>query len=204
MVTATSDNTAAYREFISDLVPFRRHLRVSIEHGDRNGVEISATMLAHYYAKPAVHLVLTDTLLIGDSGSEPQHSYSITNQTWQGSRTFTFEGELFGTDVTASGRVHRGTSTFAMAIDPGNDGVVLRRLFDQGVADQRAQVSVDGSVVGTWYKAGANGFARWREEEFAIPAAFTTGKSRISITVSYVSSAVDWNEFRYTAYSLMP
>jgi hypothetical protein len=39
-------------------------------------------------------LRLTDTLLIGDTSSEARHSYSIVGQTWQWSRTYSFEKRI--------------------------------------------------------------------------------------------------------------
>lgn len=198
------DDTAMYRQLISDAIPFRRHLRFTIEHGGTNDTSTNVWTLVYYYQQPTQKLVLSDTLNVGVNTSENQHSYTISQPTFKGSRTFSFEGENSALNVTSNGRAHKGTSQFTMAVAANNRGVVLRRMFDQGVLNQQATVSVDGTLVGTWYMAGGNGTHRWREEDFAIPPSFTSGKSAIRITIQFVSSTIDWNEFRYQTWSLLP
>lgn len=199
-----SDSTAMYRELISDAVPFRKSLRLTIEHGGTDDTSTNVWSLVHYYLEPAARMKLSDTLVVGDAASERQHAYSINRQRWWGSRTFTFDGENNTIAVTASGRAHTGTSEFTMSISPANGGVTLRRLFDQGVFSQRATVSVDGASVGTWFVAGGNGSHRWREEDFAVPARYTSGKSAIRVQIQFVASTIDWNEFQYQAFALLP
>jgi len=80
--------------------------------------------------------------------------------------------------------------------------VVLRRTLDQGVANQAADVFVGGTLIGRWYTAGSNATHRWREDDFWLPKSATSGKSSIDVTVQFVSSDVDWNEFSYEAYSI--
>jgi hypothetical protein len=46
-----------------------------------------------------------------------------------------------------------------------------------------------------------NLFHKARYDSFEIPASFTSGKSSITIKIQFVSSANDWNEFVYDAYS---
>jgi hypothetical protein len=55
--------------------------------------------------------------------------------------------------------------------------------------------------VGTWYTGGVNLFHKARYDSFEIPASFTSGKSSITMKIQFVSSANDWNEFVYDAYS---
>ncbi len=187
---------------MQDAVPFQTHLHVSIEHGptDSAGVNENAWDLAYYYLQPA-RATLTDTLDVGNATSEAAHHYTINNQTWSGTRTFYFEGINNTVAVTDDGRAHDGSSQFTMAINPNNRGVILRRRLDQGIFNQQAQVLVDGKAVGTWYMAGGNTSLNWREQDFLIPASFTSGKSSITITIQFVSSALDWNEFHYWVYS---
>jgi hypothetical protein len=199
-----SDSTAVYRQLISDAIPFRSHLRLTIEHGGTNDTTENVWTLVHYYLEPAAKLHLSDTVLVGDKDSEAQHDYAISRQTWSGSRTFTFEGENDHAKVSATGRAHKGTSEFTLTISPDNRGVTLRRMFDQGVHSQHASVRVDGVTVGTWFVAGGNSRHRWREEDFAIPARYTSGKRTVRVGIEFVASTRDWNEFRYQALSLLP
>ncbi|PLS81601.1 hypothetical protein CYG49_01735 [Candidatus Saccharibacteria bacterium] len=195
---------SAYRTFISDAIPYRNDLRFTIEHGGNDETVSNAWTLVHYYSKPEVKQVLSDTLNVNNSTSEKKHSYSVNGSTWRGSRTFTFDGELDTVESSSTGRAHKGYSQFTMAVDPNNQGVTLRRMFDQAVANQTAVVSVDGQQVGTWRVAGENFHHRWAENDFKIPAQYTSGKSSLRIKVQFVSSSTDWNEFQYKTYSLIP
>lgn len=203
-VVDSYDKTTAYRLFLQDTVPFRKHIRVGIEHGPVNDVSADAWTLAYYYYKPNNRAVLTDTLNVGNTTSETSHSYVINTQSWSGSRTYSYEGDFDAVNIADDGRAHRGYSQFRMAIQSSNQGVILRRRFDQMIANQKATVYVDGALVGTWYRAGSNSVDNWRDDDFMIPASFTSGKTQITIKVQFVSSANDWNEFTYKAYTLVP
>jgi len=125
---------------------------------------------------------------------------SIIAATWSGERSHSYEG-VHADVIGDTGRAHIGCSQFVMTIQPANEGVLLRRQLDFGIGNQNAEVFVDGSRVGTWYRAGSNS-RRWRDDDFMIPAAFTKGKNKITIRVALVSSDSDWNEFTYGVYSL--
>ncbi len=203
--TSTSDQTAAYRFFLQDAVPFRRSIVVEIQHGPNdNTTNTSASMLAYYYERPAAQSELTDTLAVGNTGSDRAHDYVINDQLWQGKNTYQYEGTADTVQLTDHGRGDRGFSQFKMRIAANNQGVDLRRRYDHGVANQKAQVYVNGRLVGTWYVAGANTSYRWADSDFVIPAAYTRKKTSITIKVKYVSSQLYWTEYRYWAYSLMP
>ena len=196
---------AAYRLFLHDAIPFRRHIHVSIEHGgtdaDPGAANENVWTFAFYYLQSA-RAGKTDTLDVGNITSEKAHGYEIATPTWKGIQIFKFEG-VHNTDaVTDDGRAHTGTSKFTMKVAPTNTGVLLRRRFDQGIGRQRARVFVDGDFVGEWYFAGMNSTFRWREEDFLIPAAHTHGKSSITVMLKFKSSDVDWNEFTYWVHSL--
>ncbi len=198
---ADDDGTGMYRFFIPDIIPFRRNVRFTIEHGPLNDVEVNAWTLTYYYKHPASRMALTDTLAIGDATSEQDHRYQITGQTFEGSRTYTFEGES-DTPLTASGKAHAGESTFELAVDPSNRGVILRRLLDQHIGRQRARVLVDGVLVGEMYTPQSNPHHAWREDELVLPASVTAGKTKLVVRVELVSSDADFNEFEYRALSL--
>ncbi|HWL85241.1 MAG TPA: DUF2961 domain-containing protein, partial [Polyangiaceae bacterium] len=153
---ASTDGRAMYRFFVSDAIPFQKHMRLSHEHGPADETSANAWNLAYYYYQPTPRLQSSDTLSVGDAVSESNHAYSITSQSWQGARTFTFEGENQTVQSTATGRAHKGESQFTLAVNPNNRGVVLRRLLDQGVGQQLAHVSVNGTHVTDWYTPGTN------------------------------------------------
>lgn len=99
--------------------------------------------------------------------------------------------------VTDKGRAHKGYSQFVLTVDPGATQVTLRRRFDFGIADQKADVYVDNVLAGEWSTLCSDGASRWRDSDFLIPAELTSGKSSITVKVVFKSSAIDWNEFYY-------
>jgi hypothetical protein len=117
---------------------------------------------------------------------------------------FTFpEMEFFkiGENVlTDNGRATTGYSEFTMKIDPAASKVVLSRRFDSWVANQKANVYIDGVLVGEWFERVFDPIFQWRNAYFDIPQSFTSGKSQIRIKVEFVSSNLDWNEFYYWIY----
>ncbi len=198
------DRTAAYRLFMQDAIPFRKHIRAGIEHGSGNVVSENVWTLAYYYCQPVARAVLTDQLDVDNTASETAHAYSINTQTWSGSRTYSYDGNFDSVNITDDGRAQKGYSQFTMSLQPTNAGAILRRRFDQGVANQAANVFVDGALVGVWYQAGFEDIHNWRDQDFMIPASFTSGKSAARIKVQFLSSSNDWNEFTYSIYTLLP
>jgi hypothetical protein len=102
-----------------------------------------------------------------------------------------------GQTVTDNGRAFTGSSTFRAAIQASNSGVVLTRRLDYGIADQTADVYVDGVLAGRWSTPGTDLSTNWRDSDFMIPANLTQGKTQITIKVQFVSAQIDWNEFYY-------
>jgi hypothetical protein len=198
------DLTTAYRLFMQDAIPFRKHIRVGIEHGTGNSVQEDAWTLAYYYYQPAARAKLTDQLDVGNTVSEAAHSYAVSGQTWSGSQTNSYDGNADNINITDDGRAHKGYSEFTMALPAANAGVILRRRLDQGIANQSASVYVDGTLVGKWYRAGSNTDHRWRDDDFMIPASFTTGKKSLQFKIESLASAHEWTEFGYRLYALEP
>ncbi len=198
------DATSAYRFFVSDPIAFRDYVRFSLQHGPADDVAVQAATLVYYYRQPRLRLVQTDGFVVGDPRGEAAHQYHLTNQTWSGSFTATFEGEFDSKSSTSTGRSHKGSSFFVLQVNPANQGVVLRRLLDQATSGQRGTVVVDGVAVGDWLTPGGNAWHAWREDDFFIPASVAAGKSSLSIEIRFVSSDSDWNEFQYQTLSQLP
>lgn len=102
-------------------------------------------------------------------------------------------------ELTEIGRAVAVESSFELAVDPANYGVMLRRLTDYGAADQRVQVAVDGNELGEWSTPGSDTNARFRQVGFFVPESIARGKSRLSLRLR--ASAGTWNEYRYEAIS---
>jgi hypothetical protein len=204
IVTASADLTAVSRFLLQEAIEFRNHLLVTFQHGPYdNTTSTNAAMLAYYYQRPAAQSKLTDSVNVGNATSEHAHNYQVTVQKWHGSRTYQYPGIADHANITDTGRAYRGHSQFTVHIATGNQGVILRRRYDGGIASQRARVYVNGQLAGVWYVAGANPYHRWADTDFLIPAALTAGKSSLTIRIQYAAGA-ELTEFYYWAYSITP
>jgi hypothetical protein len=94
-----------------------------------------------------------------------------------------------------------GSSTFRVAIDPANQGVRITRRLDPQIGQQKGRLLVDGQLAGNWDSGPATPSGRWADQAIEIPAALTAGKSTLSIRNEFVSSSLDFNEFRYAVHS---
>jgi hypothetical protein len=96
-----------------------------------------------------------------------------------------------------------GSSQFTVAIDPANQSVRLTRRYDLSIGDQKANVYVDGTLAGQWSGGAAIPAGPWADETIVVPSSLTAGKSQIMITNQFVSSDLDFNEFRYDVSCLV-
>ena len=205
VVAGSADQTAAYRFLLQDAIEYRSRLVVRFQHGPYdNTTDTRAAFLTYYYQRPAVSSRLTDTLNVGNRASELAHHYVVTGQQWSGSHAYQYAGIADHTNITDSGRGYRGHSQFTIAVARSNQGVDLRRRFDQGIADQKAQVYVDGHLAGTWYVAGHNAYNRWADSDFFIRAALTAGKPKLTVRIVFVSAGQYFTDYAYRAYSITP
>jgi hypothetical protein len=96
-----------------------------------------------------------------------------------------------------------GSSQFTVAVDPANQGVRLTRRYDPSIGNQKANVSVNGTLAGQWSSGAAVPTGLWADETIVFPSSLTAGKSQITITNQFISSDLDFNEFRYDVSCLV-
>ncbi len=210
---ANVDGAALYRFLIADSIPFNRRVIVRWEHGGVGTSTESYRAAVFWYGSPVQTAVRSDDLRVGDAASRSRHRYRSP----QGYSYRLIAGDEYAAHAPlkiAVGVATTTTSAFRLALDPRNVGAFLRRTFDYGLSNQRAAVFVDGRFAGIWYSAGSFGGAdvdghvrRWREEEFPLPAALTSGKSAVTIQVRFIPTTDPfnraWTEFEYQMYSFV-
>jgi hypothetical protein len=195
---------SAFRLTIADAVPYASGLRYSIEHGPAANHPAIYGSTAFLYARAADEpggyaLRRTDSVDVGDDASRAEHDYAETAEATQATLTSVYEGDFDHVRVTDETRATAGPVSFTLAVNPRNSGVLLRRTSDQAMAYQSARVAVDGADAGLWRQPLGNGFQRWLDDSFALPAGLTAGKRRITVTVTPTAGAPDWNAASYTA-----
>src|SRR3954470_3700961 len=67
---------SAYRFLLSDLVPFGRNARFTLEHGGRNETDEHYETVIYWYGLQQPAIVLSDELDIGNAESEAEHDYT--------------------------------------------------------------------------------------------------------------------------------
>jgi hypothetical protein len=200
----------AYRFYYNDSYIFNQHIKINYEFsregGHDNGGETDAVVY-YYKAASAGHLMLTDQLDVGDPAAEAAHHYSVTDQTWAGTRRSSYDGYERDYEYDScqdDGRAFKGHSEFTVAISPANHGVeIRRRLYRSGDGQQNAFVYVDGVRVNErpWdactYSC-APAYQGWYDADFEIPAAYTQGKHELHLRVENADGdKSEINEFYY-------
>lgn len=202
-----TNRTSAYRFHLSDVIPFRSHIRFGIEHGDCYrywNLAGTYSSVAFFYKQAHSRLLLSAQLDVGDAESEQQFEYTsedaliVTNE-------WAYEGVSDDVLMGDSGRVLSETCSFEVPVFSGNKGVILRRRTDQGLNPQSAEVFVDGDSAGIWALVDTNfsGVSkRWIDSEFELPGSLTAGKTNLNIRIDPGESS--WNEYLYQVYSVVP
>ncbi|MGH8791899.1 MAG: DUF2961 domain-containing protein, partial [Stackebrandtia sp.] len=199
------DCTGMYRLFVAEGMEFDSSIRFGIEHGPANNEPALLGSTTYLYQQPDAQLSWTDTLDVGDETSEEKHGYTSDSPGEVETLSSTFEGhDGPASPVTLDGRAADSPVSFTMAVDDGNNGVVLRRTSDQNSGYQAAEVSVDGEAVGVWDQPLSNQSSRWLDDSFALPASATAGKSSITVQLTPAADRPAFHAASYAALSVVP
>lgn len=191
---------SAYRLHITDAIPFRTSLRVAFEHDGVGSNTVPYASVAYYYLKREPGMTELASFEPADEASAAAHAFSAGDQSSVDSVTSRFFNDALPTAETRLAVSSPASSEFTLEIDPGNAGIVLRRVFDQALRDQRAEVFVDDVSAGLWHAAGGNDAFRWREDEFWIPSELTRDRSAVTVRLDVKSPT--WNAAEYRVFAL--
>lgn len=183
-------------------IPFFRSGRHSIEHGPSNARSASYAAATFLYRQPRGRLQRSDAFDVADAAAARAHGYEA-NAIATPVLTSAFEGED-PTALTATLHTYDAAARFTLAIDPRNEGVELRRLFDRSEAPTAAAVVVDGVRITTIRSQGPWAEPRrWAENAVFVPAQVTRGKSSIEVLV-VPQSGRRLTAARFEAWSFLP
>jgi hypothetical protein len=198
------DCTAAYSLLLNESIPFSSKIDYGIEHGGHDDVQSTYSTTALWYGTPTAAEAQTDSIALGNTTSESAHGYTAGTAASADAVTSDYEGND-GTPSPVSQCVDNSAAptTFTLAVNGANQGVVLQRTSDQDASGQTADVSVDGTAVGTWLEPLANPYHRWLDDGFTIPASATAGKTSISVSIAPHAGS-PWSAAGYRAVSILP
>ncbi|WP_246842913.1 glycoside hydrolase family 172 protein [Allokutzneria sp. NRRL B-24872] len=194
------DCTGAYRLMLADAIPFSSAFRFGIESGPLADVAADYSATSYWYGKSQTTLRNTDRIDLANAKEREQHSYRVESET-TAKLNSSFEGDndhdaATGTVTSTSGKV-----SFSVAVDQANTGVQLVRTADHARPYQEVKVLVDGKEAGTWLQVTGNASQRWLQDTFVIPAKFTSGKKKLSITLEPAKNSPPWTASDYTVRS---
>lgn len=195
---------AIQRIMLEDRINFRNHIQWTLEHGLVNefGVDQLDTLVYLYY-KPQLRTVQTDVFDVGVAASDTAHSLTTSGTVTNATKTQSFEGTYRDVFLTDEGTTTNGYLQFQLAIDPSNNGVMLRNRIDQTNVFQDSQVSIDGTNVGIWRIIGGNtSDSKWKENDFFVPASATSGKSTITVRLTRTSTSDPISAYKVSAFTV--
>jgi len=187
---------AAYRLMLAYAIGYHSAIRFGIEHGKRNMVQPDYGSTAFLYTQPNDTTTPSDDVNPTDPFSRLLHRYNdsaATNQLLASQYEGSDDTRLIIGLVRAAG----AAITFDVAIDPDNQGILLRRTSDQTTGYQAAVVAIDGVPVGYWLQPRSNNSHRWLDDTFLVPGSLTAGKVLITVTLTPVPDCPPWTASRY-------
>jgi len=188
-----------YRFHLEAPIRFQNGIRCGIEHGGTNDTVSDYTSLAFYYQKDRPGLALLDRVTLGAEADEAAHGLECPGAE-RGTLTSFFEGDFDDVEWTFGTLSTRRPLRVTLATDPASAGVRLRRVFDQLVGRQWAEVYVDGQKAGDWYDADENQFKRLAESEFELPRELTAGKECVTLEFRPHADGPAWSLLELAAW----
>jgi len=186
-----------YRYYLDMPIAFDAGIRLDVQHGAvcQNFSDYITTCFS--YRQEAPRYRQTDYVKLSNKASREMHEYKADGV------AYTLEGKL-ESDMTPEKLCETGYKTeggkvsFRVAVDPDNNGVILRRLYDQSVSNADAKVFVDGTLAGIWNCCNINAHFPYTDSDFHIPSPLSENKETLNIEIVTDGTYTD---FDYTVLS---
>ena len=186
-----------YRYYLDMPIAFDCGIKLDVQHGAvcQNFSDYTTTCLS--YRKDENLFEQTDYIKLSNEVSRKMHEYASDGCEY--ALTGKLESDMRPAEVTETGyKTEGGKVSFKIAVKAENEGVILRRLYDQSVSNANAKVYVDGKYVGIWNCCNINTYFAFADSDFHIPAKYTSGKKELSVEVR---SEGIYTDFEYTVLS---
>jgi hypothetical protein len=199
------DGASLYRWLVGDSITWSSSLRLTWEHGSGDTATVPYRAAIFTYGSDWPVQSRSDLVDFDDPGSVSSHRATIPGTTINGAWAY-LRGPA-ESHALASGAIHA-----TLAVGQGATSGFLRRNSDGAVADQAADVYIDGVLVGRWAsygtKARADGTGtlhRYTSDEFPLPPTALEGKTTIEVTLvprSIVPTGTPaWNATKLELYT---
>ena len=188
-----------YRYLLDMPIAFLDGADLQIQHGAVGQTYSEYTSLCLSYRQPESAFCKTDHINVSSAASRTLHSYTSGGEAETLSAKL--EGDRKAPHLTKTGLVHNGGKiAFDVAILPENEGVCLRRLYDQRMSPQCGNLTVDGVPAGAWYNPNFNDYAPFADSELYLPVSLTRGKEMLHIEIDV---SEQFSDFEYQVFSIV-
>jgi hypothetical protein len=197
------DCMSLYRWHISDRIPYLSSIKAGFEKGPTGQSSATYASVGFYYGRGTPHLVLTDSIIIGDTASEDSHAldYGALLDTRPVHSAYAGDSIKFR---LLDGKYFKDSVKFSVYIHSQNRGIILRAVTDCGRGGQLIRVFADTVFCGNWSITAENPFLRFYDADFFIPESLTAGKDSLQIRLLHHkdSWSIGFNAFKYEIYSI--
>ena len=189
----------AYYRYLHDMpINFTDGIKLAIQHGAVGQTYSDYSSLCLSYRRDDAAMIQTDFIAVGSAGSRSLHGYEADTATAV-TLTSQMEGDRAEERMSRDGYIHEGGEiSFFAALRRDNKGACLRRMIDQSISPQSAEVYVDGEYVGVWCDPGYNCVAAFADSDFYIPQRFTVGADAVRVTLKPKGA---YSDFEYIVKS---
>ena len=197
LAIATTKPIMYYRYYLDMPIAFDAGIKLDVQHGAvcQNFSDYETTCFSYRLDDPAFKQ--TDYIKLSNEFSKSMHSYKADGASY--TLTGQLESDMRAPKLTETGyKTENGKVSFTVAIDPENNGAIIRRLYDQSISNGNAKVYADGEFVGIWHCCNINTFFPYADSDFHIPARYTKDKGTLSIEIVTEGTYTD---FDYTVLS---
>jgi len=192
-----------YRLMLTDAPIFGRRMLVGLEAGPVNQTPVRFRAVAYAYRRSTPPMRRRDLLDLGDIESRLDHLYTVPGDPTCAPLDALFESEPPGSLEAENCTRGEGSATFVMRGAQVGQGLVLRRRFDAGGGDQRADLSVAGGTGPSLGFEGANPHRRWREREAQL-GVWGHPSNEVALSVAVVPPQVDFSESTWELWAGYP
>lgn len=196
---------------LGDSYFFKNSIRFELEHGGANeGMGSHSGQIFCYMLPEETSLsAVTDRIDLSDTESLQEHNYKAAGDVTSTKVTSAYANGMNNAN-SFSGKVFSSNKSisFDFELNANNNGVLINRTFSQQNGRQGAKVYIDGVEVieRIWYTADSNSNFKWSDDSFQVPAKYTAGKDRITVTIEPIianGENITWNAAGYEVISIV-
>ncbi|MBL4661613.1 MAG: DUF2961 domain-containing protein [Alcanivoracaceae bacterium] len=149
-VNAQQSITSAYRFMLTDGIDFQQSISAKLESGPFGDLNMCVKSVAYFYALDNATLSLIDELNLNSAISKRQHKYKATQTQICAQTTANFLDEPPTTYVSDLCQYDNSVTSFEFNNSTNAKNLRLRRLFDNSIPNQVADVYLNGVYNGTF------------------------------------------------------